>query len=59
MSRPVTCVDSRTHVVELIPLLSDQGLHCLPVLEQGELVGIVTQTDLIAALHRDLIMHLG
>ncbi|WP_238474314.1 HPP family protein [Pseudomonas cavernicola] len=59
MSSPVTCVDSRAHVVELIPLLSGQGLHCLPVLEQGELVGIVTQTDLIAALHRDLIMHLG
>ncbi|KFX69596.1 hypothetical protein TMS3_0108725 [Pseudomonas taeanensis MS-3] len=59
MSSPVTCVDSSTHVVELIPLLSGEGLHCLPVLEQGELVGVVTQTDVIAALHRDLIMHLG
>ncbi|MGV8842525.1 MAG: HPP family protein [Pseudomonas sp.] len=59
MSRPVTCVDSDTHVVELIPLLSGEGLHCLPVVERGELVGIVTQTDLIAALHRDLIMHLA
>ncbi|WP_346727573.1 HPP family protein [Zestomonas insulae] len=59
MSHPVTCVDSNAHVVELIPLLSEQGLHCLPVLEAGELVGIITQTDLIAALHRDLIVHLG
>ncbi|UVE16711.1 HPP family protein [Pseudomonas sp. LS44] len=59
MSQPVTWVGSDAHVVELIPLLSEQGLHCLPVLEQGELVGIVTQTDLIAALHRDLIVHLG
>ncbi|CAD5107567.1 HPP family protein [Zestomonas carbonaria] len=58
MSSPVTCVDSATHVTELIPLLSGQGLHCLPVLEAGELVGVVTQTDLIAALHRDLIAHL-
>lgn len=59
MSRPVTCVQSDAHVVELIPLLSGLGLHCLPVMEKGALVGIVTQTDLIAALHRDLIMHLG
>lgn len=59
MTRPVTCVSGNAHVVELIPLLSGSGLHCLPVIEKGELVGIVTQTDLIAALHRDLIMHLG
>jgi CBS domain-containing membrane protein len=59
MTRPVTCVSSNAHVVELIPLLSGSGLHCLPVIDNGELVGIVTQTDLIAALHRDLIMHLG
>lgn len=59
MSRPVTTVSAEAHVVELIPLLSDRGLHCLPVLDDGQLVGIVTQTDLVAALHRDLIAHLG
>jgi CBS domain-containing membrane protein len=59
MSHPVTCVHPSAHVVEMIPLLSDQGLHCLPVLNGGELLGIVTQTDLIAALHRDLLLHLG
>ncbi|MCP1626216.1 HPP family protein [Pseudomonas nitroreducens] len=59
MTRPVLHVDAGTHVVELIPLLSDQGLHCLPVLERGELVGVITQTDLIAALQRDLLSHLG
>jgi len=59
MTFPVTCVQSDAHVVELIPLLSGVGHHCLPVMERGELVGLVTQTDLIAALHRDLIMHLG
>jgi CBS domain-containing membrane protein len=58
MSSPVTCVDSHAHLVELIPLLSSQGLHCLPVLEQGELVGLITQSDLIAALNSELIMHL-
>ncbi|GLK88755.1 HPP family protein [Pseudomonas turukhanskensis] len=59
MSQPVIAVQRSTHVVEMIPLLSEQGLHCLPVLDKGELLGIVTQTDLIAALHRDLLMHLG
>lgn len=59
MSSPVISVAADSHVVELIPLMSVQGLHCLPVMEQGKLVGIITQTDLIAALHRDLILHLG
>lgn len=58
MSSPVLSVQAQTDVVELIPLLSGRGLHCLPVLEDGRLVGMITQTDLIAALHRDLIMHL-
>jgi CBS domain-containing membrane protein len=57
MSRPVTCVQGSAHIVDLIPLLSSQGLHCLPVLEGDELVGVITQTDLIAALHRHLVTH--
>ena len=59
MSSPVIAVDRHCHIVDLVPMLSSQGLHCLPVLEHGRLVGLVTQTDLIAALHRDLLMHLS
>ncbi len=59
MSHPVTAVPPSAHVVDMIPLLSEQGLHCLPVLHKGELLGIVSQTDLIAALHRDLLTHLA
>lgn len=59
MSYPVTCVHPRAHIVELIPLLSGQGLHCLPVLREGQLQGVITQTDLIAALQRDLLQHLS
>lgn len=58
MHVPVTCVTTTTHLVELIPLLSTQGLHCIPVLHNDVFVGVITQTDLIAALHRDLIVHL-
>jgi CBS domain-containing membrane protein len=59
MSSRVVAVDRHCHIVDLVPMLSSQGLHCLPVLEQGQLVGLITQTDLIAALHRDLLMHLN
>lgn len=59
MTVPVVTVDRHTHVVDMIPLLSSQGLHCLPVLDNGHIVGMVTQTDVIAALHRDLVNHLA
>lgn len=39
-----------TPVAELMPLLADGTCDAVPVLEQGRIVGIVTQTDLIAAL---------
>ncbi len=55
MSSPVRTTDVDAHIVDLIPLLSDRGLHCLPVLDGDELVGIITQTDLVAALHRALL----
>lgn len=59
MSSPVRTCNSDTHVVDLVSLLSDRGLHCLPVLEDGKLVGVITQSDLIAALQRDLFAHLA
>lgn len=55
MSEPVITVDSDRQAVELIPLLCDGGLHCLPVLHAGKVVGVVTQTDLIAALSQHLL----
>ncbi|WP_240222070.1 HPP family protein [Rheinheimera hassiensis] len=39
------------HIAALVPMLSDQGLHHIPVLNtQQQLVGVITQSDLIAAL---------
>lgn len=57
MSSPVRATSVDTHVVDLISLLSDRGLHCLPVLDGEKLVGVITQTDLIAALQRELLAH--
>ena len=56
MTSPVIAVAPELPVSELIPMLSSQGLHCLPVVEQNRLVGMVTQTDLIAALQENLLM---
>lgn len=53
MTRDVRAVTEASHIVELVPLLSDLGHHHLPVIDgQGRPVGIVTQSDLIAALYR-------
>ena len=55
MTCPVVSVDHRLHLADLIRLMSSQGLNCVPVLENQVLVGMITQTDLIAALQQDLL----
>lgn len=53
MTRSVQSVHSDMHIVELVPLLSDLGLHHIPVLDhENRLAGMITQSDLIAALYR-------
>jgi CBS domain-containing membrane protein len=48
---PVTASED-SHIVELVPLLSDQGLHHVPILDtERRLAGIITQSDLVAALY--------
>ncbi|KHL70208.1 MULTISPECIES: HPP family protein [Pseudomonas] len=59
MTCPVVSVDHRLHLAELITLMSSQGLHCVPVLENQVLVGMITQTDVIAALQQDLLRQAG
>ncbi|MBK5001351.1 HPP family protein [Pseudomonas sp. S31] len=55
MSKRVISVSSQHPLERLLPLLCEQGLHCLPVLDGGQLVGVITQTDLIAGLKRQLL----
>lgn len=53
MTRPVRTVSTDMHIVELVPLLSDFGLHHVPVVDhERRLAGMITQSDLIAALYR-------
>lgn len=52
MATPVFTVREGMHILELVPLLSNKGLHQVPVVNSGDhLVGMVTQSDLIAALY--------
>ena len=57
MASPVTTVPMNMHVAELVPLLSDKGLHHVPIVdEKGRLAGMVTQSDLIAAMYTCYVM---
>jgi CBS domain-containing membrane protein len=60
MTAPVRTVPEEMHIVDLVPLLSDQGLHHVPVVDRDKrLVGMVTQSDLIAALYAGDVMSQG
>ena len=51
MSAPALTATPDLPLGHLIPIMSDAGHHHLPVVdEEGKLAGIVTQTDVIAAL---------
>jgi len=53
MTRRVRVASEGLHVIELLPLFSEGGHHHLPVVDaQQHLVGILTQSDLVRALHR-------
>ncbi len=47
MTKNVMTVNSETTIKEVAEILAKHEFHALPVLENGELVGIVTTTDLI------------
>lgn len=52
MATPVYTAREDAHIVELVPLLSEKGLHHIPIVNaENRLVGMVTQSDLIAALY--------
>jgi CBS domain-containing membrane protein len=52
MNKNVRTVRHDQPVVELVPLMSDAGLHSLPVVDDdGRLIGIMTQSDMIATLY--------
>ena len=52
MTSPVIFAKMDMHIIGLIPLMSQHGVHHIPVInEDRRLVGIVTQSDLVSALY--------
>ena len=52
MATPVYTAKETMHIVELVPMLSERGLHHIPIVDaERRLIGMVTQSDLIAALY--------
>lgn len=52
MVTPVITVEATNHIIDLVPMLSDRGHHHVPIVDSdARLLGMVTQSDLIAALY--------
>lgn len=55
MTQRVRVASDSARVIDLLPLFSEGGHHHLPVVDsQKRLVGMITQSDVIRALHRNL-----
>ena len=53
MTRQVRVASVNRHLAELIPLFGSTGHHHIPIIGEGDrLVGIITQSDVVAALSR-------
>jgi len=45
MTKEVVCADSKMRIVEVAKILFDDRFHGMPVVDDGKLVGIVTESD--------------
>lgn len=54
MTKNVVTVTSNTDIKEVAKIITSNEFHALPVVENGDLVGIVTTTDLINYLIKQL-----
>lgn len=53
MTREVRVASVNRHVSELVPLFSEGGHHHIPIIDtERRLAGIITESDLVRALHR-------
>ena len=60
MSTPVVTVHEEAHLTDLVHLLADRGMSCLPVVDaEQRLLGMITQADLVAGLYQNWIKRLG
>ncbi len=50
MTHPVITIAPTASVTEAADLIIDKGIGCLPVVQDGQLIGIVTKTNLLQRL---------
>jgi CBS domain-containing membrane protein len=59
MTTPVKTASEDMPIVELVPWMSDEGLRHIPIVDaERRLVGMLTQSDLVAALYQNALSHL-
>jgi len=60
MSAPVVSVHEDAHLADLVHLLADRGMSCLPVVDaEQRLVDMITQSDLVAGLYQNWMKRLS
>jgi len=47
-------VDKDTSIKKIVKIMSDTGYQRIPVIENGNLVGLITQSSIIHALAKNL-----
>ncbi len=52
MSTDLVTVEQGTSLVQAVALIVENGISCLPVVENGRAIGILTTTDLYLALEQ-------
>lgn len=52
MSTDLVTVETGTPLIEAVELIVENGINCLPVVENGRAIGILTSTDLYLALEQ-------
>ena len=49
-SKPAVCVGPDTDITEVARIMSEKGVHTLPVVDRGKLVGVIGKGDVIRSL---------
>jgi acetoin utilization protein AcuB len=52
MSTDLVTVEANTSLVQAVSLIVENGINCLPVVENGRAIGILTTTDLYLTLEQ-------
>ncbi len=50
MSRPVVAVSGEATLGEVMTIVLDRGIHPVPVLREGQMVGVIGRSDLVRAM---------